>query len=107
MTTLCSRLIVVLGILLHNATGTKPICCFPPQYEAFLVTSAGDVDTGSKGTLGYGYGFANGTLSIAFDSVTQRSFAHESSLSVTTAWPIPIPMEYTNIWDYKNVRFYF
>lgn len=108
-----------------------PICCYPKQYEAFVFAVQGDVNVESAnsgeptsdssvdlrssgrmmssttktdpGKVGYGYGYANGTLRIAYDAINLRTYIHESAVEFLSIYPIPVPLTSANLLDYKNV----
>lgn len=120
---LINVLFVTTFLAVNSGSALPPICCFPTQYEAFAFVSEGVVDLPSahrakssaeqytssgsgklsSARVNYGYGYANSTVKLVYDAVTQRTYRHERSVSFLSIYPIPIPEDYLNILDYKNV----
>jgi hypothetical protein len=70
-----------------------------------MFMSQGIVDIGT-GDVGYGYGYANGTIKTAFDGVNQLTYVHEHSQSFMSVWPIPVILDSIDILDYINVSMF-
>ncbi|KAH3863523.1 hypothetical protein DPMN_026512 [Dreissena polymorpha] len=67
---------------------TTTVCCFPVQYEAFMLVSGGEaILMGEQVTSQFGYGYTNGSVQTAYDSINKRTYIHQDITSINSRYP--------------------